>query len=98
MVRNKSTMQPRNRKNSPVRGTSKIRKKTFWSRTVINGWTSERKTRQAELIHNWKPWQRSTGPRTLAGKARVSRNAYKGGVRSLLRTVARLLREQKEVL
>ena len=34
-----------------------------------------------------------TGPKTPGGKARVSRNAYKGGTRSMLRELARLLRE-----
>ena len=29
----------------------------------------------------WQPWTRSTGPRTAEGKARSSRNAWKGGVR-----------------
>ena len=47
--------------------------------------------RQTELIHNWKAWERSTGPRTTEGKARVSRNAYKGGARPLLRELARLV-------
>jgi hypothetical protein len=32
-------------------------------------WTKERRARQAELIRTWKPWTRSTGPRTAAGKA-----------------------------
>jgi SAM-dependent methyltransferase len=39
-----------------------------------------------------KPWERSTGPKTEAGKARSSRNADKGGTRALLREVARVLR------
>src|SRR5678815_4846846 len=98
MVRNKSTMHACSRKNTRAREKPKIRKTTSWSRSLKNGWTQERKTRQAGLIHNWKPWQRSTGPRTLAGKARVSQNAYKGGTRPLLRRLARLLREQKQAL
>ncbi len=59
---------------------------------MANGWTPERRAQQSELIRLWKPWDRSTGPRTLEGKARVSRNAYKGGTRALLRELARLLR------
>src|SRR5262245_25528191 len=51
--------------------------------------------RQGKQIHRWKPWERSTGPKTAAGKARVSRNAYKGGTRPLLRELARILREQQ---
>lgn len=48
----------------------------------MNGWTLERKQRQAELIRSWKPWERSTGPRTEAGKSAVSQNALKHGERS----------------
>ncbi|MGH8608751.1 MAG: hypothetical protein ACREX9_15455 [Gammaproteobacteria bacterium] len=50
---------------------------------MANGWTSERRVRQAALIHRWKPWKRSTGPKTPEGKARVVRNAFKGGLRAL---------------
>jgi hypothetical protein len=42
----------------------------------------------------WRPWKHSTGPKSEEGKARVSRNAYKGGTRAILRELARLLREQ----
>lgn len=56
-------------------------------------WTPERRARQAELIQTWQPWKESTGPRTAAGKARSSRNAYKGAWRKKLRRLASLLRE-----
>ena len=52
----------------------------------------QRRKRQSELIRRWRPWERATGPRTGEGRARVSRNAYKGGVRLLLRQLAQLLR------
>ena len=65
---------------------------------MANGWTPERKRRQARLIHTWRPWERSTGPRTREGKARVSRNAYKGDVRHLRRYLNRVLREQARTL
>ncbi len=39
-----------------------------------NGWTPERRARQAALIRSWKPWERSTGPRTEDGKAIASSN------------------------
>lgn len=42
------------------------------------GWTPERRAKQAENIRRWKPWKKSTGPRTLEGKARSSRNADRG--------------------
>ena len=43
-------------------------------------------------------WERSTWPKTEAGKAKVSRNAYKGGTWRLLRELSRMLREQKKAL
>lgn len=41
------------------------------------GWTPERRARQAEAIRSWQPWNRSTGPRTDAGKATASQNRQK---------------------
>jgi hypothetical protein len=58
---------------------------------MANGWTQARRARQSKAIQRWKPWERSTGPRTAAGKARVSRNAYKGGQRPNGRALAREL-------
>lgn len=46
---------------------------------MSNGWTPERRARQAALIHKWRPWEQSTGPITPAGKARVSYNAVVHG-------------------
>ena len=46
-----------------------------------NGWTPQRRKRQAELIRNWQPWTKSTGAKTEQGKAVVSMNAWKGGKR-----------------
>jgi hypothetical protein len=63
---------------------------------MANGWTAERRARQAASIQRWKPWQRSTGPKTPEGKATVSRNAWKGGTRSLLRELGQLLRDQEQ--
>lgn len=53
---------------------------------------------EREAIQRWKPWKRSTGPKSPEGKARVSRNGWKGGTRELLREVARVLREQRETV
>ena len=59
-------------------------------------WTSERRAKQAQLINQWQPWTKSTGAKTPQGKARVSRNAYKGGLRPYMRQVAKdLAREVK---
>jgi hypothetical protein len=63
---------------------------------MANGWTPDRKARQAELIRNWRPWERSTGPKTAAGKLAVSMNGYRGGVREQARTLARLIRSALE--
>jgi len=65
---------------------------------MANGWTPERRARQAELIRRWRPWEQATGPKTVAGKARVSRNADKGGEWRRLRELSRALREQRRWL
>lgn len=59
-----------------------------------NGWTPERRARQAELIRQLQPWKKSTGPRSPKGKAAASRNAWKGGFRPMIRELAKVLREQ----
>lgn len=30
---------------------------------MANGWTPERRAHQAELIRQWLPWEKATGPR-----------------------------------
>lgn len=45
----------------------------------MSGWTPERRAAQSQAIKRWKPWERSTGPKTAAGKAIASRNSLKGG-------------------
>lgn len=61
-------------------------------------WTPEQRQRQREAIQRWKPWAKSTGPKTPAGKAQASRNAFTGGHRVKLRQVIKelsaALREQ----
>ena len=61
---------------------------------MTNGWTPERRARQAALIRQWRPWESSTGPRTAEGKAAASRNAWQGGFRPFMRDLAKRLREQ----
>ena len=65
---------------------------------MANGWTLERRRKQSELIQTWKPWERSTGPKTSAGKSKSSQNAFKGGVRPLLRMIARVLHSNQQSL
>lgn len=54
-------------------------------------WTTERRQKQAMMIRTWKPWERSTGPKTPAGKAAVARNPWKGGHRQKLRDLIYLV-------
>jgi hypothetical protein len=65
-------------------------------------WTPERRARQAEAIKRWRPWERSTGPRTDEGKAAAAANGAKAwphsGARAALRELRRVLREQREAL
>lgn len=63
-----------------------------------NGWTPERRKKQSEDIHRYKPWTRATGPKTKTGKAICSQNAWKGGWREELREFTRLMRSQNQVL
>jgi hypothetical protein len=63
---------------------------------MTHGWTPERRAKQRIAIQRWQPWQYSTGAKTMEGKRRVSRNAYKGGVKPQLRNLAKLLRAQKK--
>jgi hypothetical protein len=65
---------------------------------MANGWTWERRRRQGERIRIWKPWERSTGPRTQSGRDRFSQNAFKGGTRVVLRALAKALRGETELL
>jgi hypothetical protein len=63
----------------PLRTAARARAKRRHKRL---GWSPERRARQAELIRALKPWKKSTGPRTDAGKARCAANALKHGYRS----------------
>ena len=56
--------------------------------------TPEHRKLRAELISGWAPWKKSTGPKSEAGKAKVSRNAFKGAWRELLRELSRGMRDQ----
>ena len=60
----------------------------------MSGWTLERRQRQAELIRGWRPWAKSTGPKTNEGKAAVAGNAWRGGHRQQLRELSKMVNEQ----
>ncbi len=66
------------------------------------GWTPERRAKQAAAIRRWKPWQKSTGPKSTAGKQKASQNAYKEGgwaeLQRELRVLKKMMREQEEML
>ena len=65
---------------------------------MSSGWSPERRARQAELIHQWRPWEKTTGPKTAEGKAVVARNAWKGGRRAMVKKLRRALREYEQAL
>ena len=64
---------------------------------MANGWTSERRAKQAEMIKTWKPWQQATGPVSPEGRARVARNAWQGGHRATLRMLVRMVNAEIKV-
>ena len=65
---------------------------------MASGWTPERRARQAEQIKQWRPWDKSTGPRSEEGKGKVAQNAYKGGYWDTMRDLTRTLKEQKQLI
>jgi hypothetical protein len=66
-------------------------------------WTQDEKDGQAEKIRLWRPWVKSTGPQTEAGKMRSSQNArrhgaYSHAVKEEVKQLNALLRDYEEVL
>ena len=57
-----------------------------------------KQTQAATLIHNWRPWEKSTGPKTPEGKRRSAMRGYKGGHWKLAQELSRALREQKKAI
>lgn len=58
-------------------------------------WNQEQKDMQAEKIRQWRPWEKSTGPKTVEGKAVSAMNACRGYWRRRLRYSAWLLQTRK---
>ena len=69
---------------------------------MANGWTPERRKKQSEAIKRWKPWSKSTGPKSVEGKSAVSGNAWTGGywikLRQAIKELNQAMREQKNRL
>jgi hypothetical protein len=65
-----------------ARKFQEIRQTNYWVCIMSNGWTLERRERQAALIRGWRPWTLSTGPKTDGGKAASAMNARRHGMRS----------------
>ena len=59
---------------------------------TASAWNFARRARQADIIRRTKPWTRSTGPRTAAGKAKSSMNAVLGPERARIRLLNEVLR------
>ena len=64
---------------------------------MANGWTVERRARQAALIMTWQPWKGSTGPKSKSGKAMSSRNADRGLEWPALRKLRALMKTQRNL-
>lgn len=58
---------------------------------MAKGWTSERRAKQSALIRQWRPWEKSTGPKTEEGKKRSAMRGYKGGNRQMIGALAKAL-------
>ena len=93
-----------------MRGIRALNASELLGVAMANGWTPERRARQAELIRTWRPWDQSTGPRTAEGKSKAAGNAERfygwtaelkaerQTVRELRAAFNDLLREQRVLL
>jgi hypothetical protein len=83
-----------------TREFTKTAQPKYWRRMSTNGWTPARRRQQARAIRRWRPWDRTTGPRTVAGKARSAHNRDRGGrrQRELMRALDAAIRAQREAL
>ena len=54
--------------------------------------TPEHRELRRRLIQRWKPWEKSTGPKTAEGKRRSAMRGYKGGQREQARAIASILK------
>lgn len=59
-----------------------MKSKRYNRKKHTKGWTKERRLKQSQRCKQNKPWQHSTGPKTMEGKQAISQNAYKHGMRN----------------
>lgn len=87
----------------PLNTSRRVSKASVFENQTIQinmtNWTEERRQRQRELIRQWRPWEKSTGPKTAEGKLAVGQNAYKGALwlklRRLNGTTTQLIKQMK---
>lgn len=60
--------------------------------------TPEHRALRSELIRRWRPWEKSTGPKTAAGKIKSASRGYKGAKRKEVRDLSKALKSQEGFL
>lgn len=60
--------------------------------------TKQHREMRAKMIHEWKPWEKSTGPKTDEGKKRSAKRGYKGAVRPMQREMNKAFTEYAKYL
>ena len=60
------------------RGKSKASNPNYQGKSMSYYRTPEHRAMRAELIRRWKPWEKSTGPKSPEGKARISHARLQG--------------------
>lgn len=50
--------------------------RTMMQAMAARNWTPEQRERQRAAMQRWKPWQQSTGPQSVNGKAKASHNVW----------------------
>ena len=60
-------------------------------------WSPEARERMRLLILERRPWEKSTGPRSVEGKAKASRNAYRGALRPAARGLIQQIRRCEQI-
>ncbi len=60
--------------------------------------TPEHRALRSEMIKRWKPWEKSTGPKSADGKKISAQRGYKGNVRSKYRELTKVLSEYASTL